>query len=155
MQAAELARVRVSLSRLGPKSGDFGYRATLRAVDQEPAMSEFGLTRRAFSGLIAATTGSAVAGAAGVTMAQNATAPDSVQPGDAPEAAPAAPVSEPDELLLAALLKQYPGEHLTDEMLAGIRAGLRNNLAESERLRSFPLDNSDAPSIVFRAYRKD
>jgi hypothetical protein len=120
-------------------------------------MSESGLTRRAFSGLLAATTGSAVAGAAGISMAQDTVAPEAEQPGDASESAPPAPVPvpEPDELLLAALLKQYPGEHLTDEMRAGIRAGLRNNLAESERLRAFPLDNSDAPSTVFRAYRKE
>jgi hypothetical protein len=116
-------------------------------------MSESGLTRRAFSGLIAATTGSAVAGAARIMMAQNAAAADPAQPGAGTASTP--PVPEPEDLLLAALLKQYPGEHLTDEMLAGIRAGLRNNLAESERLRAFPLDNSDAPSIVFRAYRKE
>jgi hypothetical protein len=123
------------------------------AVEREAAMSESVLSRRAFSGLIAATTGSAVAGAAGITMAQNAKSPDPAQAADGTESAPPAP--EPDELLLAALLKQYPGEHLTDDMRAGIRAGLRNNLAESERLRAFPLDNADAPSTVFRAYRKE
>lgn len=116
-------------------------------------MSESGLTRRAFSGLIAATTGSALAAAAGTCMANETPARD--QPDAAQESAPPAPPPEPEEFLLAVLLRQYPGEHLTDEMLAGIRAGLKNNLAESERLRSFPLDNSDAPAIVFRAYRKE
>ena len=116
-------------------------------------MSESSLTRRAFSGFIAATTGSAVAGAAGVCMAQ--ATPDPDQSDTPQETAPPAPAPEPEDLLLAALLRQYPGEHLTDEMLAGIRAGLKNNLAESERLRAFPLDNSDAPAFLFRAYRKE
>ena len=114
-------------------------------------MFETGLTRRAFSGWIAASTGSAVAGAAGITMAQDT--PSATQSDAASQSEPPAP--EPEDLLLAALLKQYPGEHLTDDMRAGIRAGLRNNLAESERLRAFPLDNADAPAIVFRAYRKE
>lgn len=117
-------------------------------------MSESGLTRRAFSGLVAATAGSAVAGAAGITMAESESA-GAAQPAEPPEGAQPVPPPAPADLLLAALLEQYPGEHLTDEMRAGIRDGLRNNLAESERLRAFPLDNFDAPAVIFRAYRKE
>lgn len=62
---------------------------------------------------------------------------------------------EAEDFLLAALLMSYPSEHLTEEMLVGIRSGLRRSRGQAERLRNVPLDNSDEPAFVFRAYRKD
>jgi hypothetical protein len=71
------------------------------------------------------------------------------------EPSPELPPPEPEEYLLAALIQQYPGEHLTPEMLAGIRADLRRNRRQGELLRTVALGNSDEPATVFRAWRKE
>lgn len=68
-------------------------------------------------------------------------------PGPAVEAAPPAR----EDLLLQALLAQYPSPHLTPERLAGIRSGLRRQTVQSAELWRVALKNSDAPATVFHA----
>lgn len=65
------------------------------------------------------------------------------------------PPPAPEDCLLGWLLSEYPAEHLTAETIAGIRADIRGNLAQARRLRAFPLENSDGPSTLFRAWRKE
>lgn len=104
-------------------------------------MSQPPMSRRDFArklGVVAALSGSA-------SLTSGASADDAETPPDA----------DADSLLLAALLLEYPANHLTEEMLAGIRVGIRQNRAQGRSLRSVPLENSDAPSILFRAYRKE
>lgn len=75
---------------------------------------------------------------------------------DAPCAAqdvPPGALPPPDDLLLGALLQRYPSEHFTPRRIAGIQNGLRRILAQSDLLRRVPLDNSDAPAMVFQAWR--
>ena len=95
---------------------------------------------------------------------QIVTLPDGVTDPSLPPAAPdakpqeeqpPAPPSEPEDYQLAALIKQYPSENLTDEMLAGIRAGLGRNRQQAAQLRAAGLANGDEPAFVFRAYRKE
>ena len=61
------------------------------------------------------------------------------------------PEREPtvDEFRFAALLAEYPKEHLTEEMLMGIYAGVRQHRRRAERLRQVPLRHSDAPAFQF------
>lgn len=71
-----------------------------------------------------------------------------------PDAQPAAPPS-PVEAQMAWLLQRYPSEHLSEEQLDGIRSVVARRLAQSEALRQYPLEPSDAPALVFAAYRGD
>lgn len=63
----------------------------------------------------------------------------------------AVPEREPtvDDFRFAALLAEYPKEHLTEEMLMGIYAGVRQHRRRAERLRQVPLRNSDPPAFQF------
>ena len=72
-----------------------------------------------------------------------------------PEPDPDLPPPEPEDFLLAALIGKYPGEHLTGEMLAGIRGDLRRHRRQGEQLRTVVLDNSDEPATLFGAWRKE
>lgn len=65
------------------------------------------------------------------------------------------PALEPEDFLLAAILQQYPVDHLTDGMLVGIRADLRRHRRQGEQLRSAALGNSDEPATLFRAWRRE
>lgn len=109
-------------------------------------MADSPLTRREFAGRFAMTAGAA-AGIATVCSADEAP--------DEPHETQAPPQPNPEDYLLAWLLSTYPAGHLTDEAIAGVRADIRGNLAQAERLRDFPLDNSDGPSTIFRAWRKE
>lgn len=72
--------------------------------------------------------------------------------GDKPDSEP---LPEQEDFLLAALIRKYPGEHLTSEMLAGIRADLRRHRRQGEQLRTMALNNSDEPATTFRAWSKE
>jgi hypothetical protein len=88
--------------------------------------------------------------------ASSVAAADEPRPAEAGAQRPAEPPPpEPEDFLLAALLREYPSENLTEEMLAGIRAGLRRNRQQAAQLRAAGLANSDEPAFVFRAYRKE
>jgi hypothetical protein len=76
-----------------------------------------------------------------------------------PPALPDSPPSElqpPTELLiLSALVRQYPSEHYTQEALRGIQGDIAGDVARGKTLRAFPLKNSDAPALTFRADRAE
>lgn len=91
--------------------------------------------------------------AAGDEPAPVREAPPQTDKPPAPASEP--PPAEPEDLLLAALLTQYPADHLTPEMLAGIRADLRNHRRQGAQLRSVVLENSDEPATILRAWRKE
>jgi hypothetical protein len=111
------------------------------------------VSRREFSQRVACSAGLAVSGLArGAAEARGGPQENAdAKPPGQPEARPL----EREDLELLALIRQYPGEHLTDEMLSGIRAGLRRNRQQAERLRAVGLQNSDEPAFVFRAYRRE
>ncbi len=116
-------------------------------------MSDAPVTRRDFARHFTLGTGLALIGAAGAAAADE-------KPPAAPEAKPQeeqppAPPPEPEDYQLAALIKQYPSDNLTDEMLAGIRAGLGRNRQQAAQLRAAGLANGDEPAFVFRAFRKE
>ena len=68
---------------------------------------------------------------------------------------PDLPPPEPEDFLLAALISKYPGEHLTVEMLSGIRADLRRHRRQGDQLRTTAINNSDEPATIFRVWRKE
>lgn len=115
------------------------------------------LTRRRFTAALLGTGCSAA-------TATHALADDKPPPGDA--GSPAAtdpkesttppPEVEPDieDLLLLALLRQYPMPALNVARARGIRAGIGRNLRNGDRLRE-GLVNSDEPATVFQARRWD
>jgi hypothetical protein len=70
------------------------------------------------------------------------------------ESQPAPPLS-PVQAHMTWLLQRYPSDHLTEEQLEGIRSVVARRLAQSEALRQYPLVPSDAPALVFAAYRAD
>lgn len=111
-------------------------------------MSKSHVSRRDFAKHLVLGTGASVVGlAAGPARADDAPK----QPAEAPPSQP----TEWEDLQLAALLRTYPGEHLTEDMIAGIRRDLRRRRVQSGILREYALKNSDAPSFVFAAYRRD
>ena len=50
---------------------------------------------------------------------------------------------------LAILKELYPTGHLTEEMYAGIREGLKHNRALAERIRKVPLTHDVPPAFSF------
>lgn len=121
-------------------------------------MADRSVTRREFGQQLTAGTSLAL-GSWAVAAGEEPAAPPEEKPPQKQEAQaeskPDASAPELDDLLLAALLQQYPGEHLTPEMQAGIRGGLRRNRQQGELLRAVALENSDEPATVFRAWRKE
>ena len=120
-------------------------------------MADRSVTRREFGQQLTAGTSLAM-GSWAATAGQEPAAPPEKPPQkqDGPvEPKVDVPPPELEDLLLAALLQQYPREHLTPEMLAGIRSGLRRNRQQGELLRTVAMDNSDEPATVFRAWRKE
>lgn len=120
-------------------------------------MTDRFVTRREFARSLTAVTTLAIGSRAVAAADEPAATQDAVpqQPGDPPNPTAELPPPEVEDFLLAALLSQYPGDHLTPEMLAGIRADLRNHRRQAEQLRSVPLDNSDEPATILRAWRKE
>ncbi len=116
-------------------------------------MNDPHFSRREFSQRVACSTGLAVSGLVG--GAAEARGGPQEKAGEKAPGQPETPRPEPEDLQLRSLVRQYPAEHLTDDMLAGIRAGLRRNAQQAERLRAVGLQNSDEPAFVFRAYRRE
>jgi hypothetical protein len=93
--------------------------------------------------------------AAGAAVALSGTAPvkaDEAPAEKPPEAQPAPPPS-PVDAHMAWLLQRYPSDHLTEEQREGIRRVVQRRLAQSQELRQYPLEPSDAPALVFAAWR--
>jgi len=99
------------------------------------------LTRRRFTRGVAAGAGLALAGHG---------SPTTVIADDAPAAEPA----QPEDHFLAAMIAEYPTEHLTPAMLDGIRFQIRRDIQRAAELRA-GLENGDGPATVFRAFRKE
>jgi len=116
-------------------------------------VSDAPVTRRDFARHLTLGTGLALMGAAGASAAEEK--PPATAEAKPQEEQPPAPPPEPEDYQLAALVRQYPSENLTDEMLAGIRGGLSRNRQQAEQLRAAGLANGDEPAFVFRAFRKE
>jgi hypothetical protein len=65
---------------------------------------------------------------------------------------PASQLSAAGEAQVQAILAKY-GKRLSDEQRADIRRLVAQAQKTSETLRSFPLDNSDEPAMIFHIYR--
>ena len=113
------------------------------------------VTRREFAQRL--TTGTSVAlGSWAVAAGEDQTMPsDDARKQQDAEPNPELPQPEPEDFLLAALISKNPGEHLTGEMLAGIRADLRRHHRQGDQLRTASLNNSDEPATIFRAWREE
>jgi hypothetical protein len=76
------------------------------------------------------------------------------RPAKAAQPAPAAPAREPIAAAADALteiVRVRHGTHLTEEQLRRVRQSIQSSLRSVERLRRFPLRNSDEPAFVFSA----
>lgn len=62
-------------------------------------------------------------------------------------------LSAAGEAQVQTILAKY-GARLSDEQRVEIRRLVAQAQKTSETLRSFPLDNSDEPAMIFRIYRK-
>ena len=112
------------------------------------------MLKRSLIAAVAITLGLALAGGAGAVAGEQPAA-ESKAADAATTPPPEPPPPEPEDFQLAALVREYPSENLTDEMLAGMRAGLRRNRQQAVQLRAAGLANGDEPAFVFRAYRKE
>lgn len=126
----------------------------------EPELSR--IDRRKFtqglaaaSGFLAIGSATSLISAAGERSADDTkTGNDPEQPG-APDPANAKPAPPAEELLLLnCIMQRYPSEHFDDAAIRGIYSDLRGDIARGRILSEFPLQNSDAPSSIFRAYRR-
>ena len=52
-------------------------------------------------------------------------------------------------------VKNLYGDRLNEEQLAAVEASLDPIMDVLEKIRSFPLENSDEPYSIFKPYRKD
>jgi hypothetical protein len=52
---------------------------------------------------------------------------------------------------LLEIIKVRYGEHLTEEQMKSVQRNLQRGLGSAERLKQFPLKNSDEPDFLFRA----
>lgn len=57
--------------------------------------------------------------------------------------------------LLGLIMRRYSDERLDETAVSGIVRDIYGDLARSRALSSFPLDNSDEPGFVFKAWRAD
>jgi hypothetical protein len=92
------------------------------------------------------------------TVATLAVAPLTVAAAESTAAAdqPAQTPPPRDPLTVAAdalteIVRARHGRHLTDEQIRRVRQSIQNNLRSAERLRRFPLNNSDEPAFLFSA----
>ena len=113
------------------------------------------IDRRQFAGSLAAASCVVATALAPSGHATAADKPAADPAKEAPQAdASEKPVPPSEELLLLTyLMQRYPSEHFEDAALQGIFRDLRGDLARGRLLSAFPLNNSDEPSFVFRAYR--
>ncbi len=104
-------------------------------------MTDDPLTRRDFAGLLASASGATL-----LSGSPRAVAAAQTQP---------ATDTSWEDLQLAALLQRYPGDHLTEEMRAGILSDLRNIRRQSEALQHYTRADAEVPPLSFAAYRSD
>jgi hypothetical protein len=57
--------------------------------------------------------------------------------------------------LLGLIMRRYADERLDEVAVSGIVQDIYGDLARSRVLSSFPLQNSDEPGFVFKAWRAD
>ncbi len=124
-------------------------------------MTTSGFNRREFTLAMA---GSAVFAADRVTVGQDVptskTDADSKtddQPGSDQQPTSEESGEPPPEAayLLGLIMRRYPDERLDETAVSGIVRDIYGDLARSRALSSFPLDNSDEPGFVFKAWRAD
>ena len=124
-------------------------------------MTTSGFNRREFTLALA---GSAVLTADRVTVGQDVptskTDADSKtddQPGSDQQPTSEESGEPPPEAayLLGLIMRRYPDERLDETAVSGIVRDIYGDLARSRALSSFPLDNSDEPGFVFKAWRAD
>jgi regulator of protease activity HflC (stomatin/prohibitin superfamily) len=111
--------------------------------------SEGGLSRREFArgvALAAATVG------VPLTARGEIDSPSSTPTQEA--SAQASQLSAAGEAQVQTILAKY-GKRLSEEQKADIRRLVAQAQKTSEALRSFPLDNSDEPAMIFHVYRQN
>lgn len=94
-------------------------------------------------------------GTVAVTAEIAAAAPPPPELPEDPKAEPAESTPPVELLLLTALVKRYPSEQYTDDVLRGIYGDIAGDVSRGKILRSVPLKNSDEPAAVFRVIRGD
>lgn len=77
--------------------------------------------------------------------------PKAASPPPSPTPAPEASGVEAAARLLGEFVRQRFGAQLEPDDLAAIVKNIQDNLESAERLREFPLGNSDEPVTVFQA----
>jgi hypothetical protein len=118
-------------------------------VSQQPQID-----RRQFSGSLAAGSGLALALVCRLAEATQEKAAVESKEETTPAPEPEAPRRPADEaLLLNWLIQRYPSDDYDEVALQGIYRDLRGDLARGRILSQFPLQNSDEPATIFRAYR--
>ena len=109
------------------------------------------VTRREF-GMTAVT-------AAGLALAPGwlgaATPQEKPATGNAETAAPPAEAPSAEAVALAGIVKLRYGDRLDGAALKEITRGLDGGLKGAAALRKVPLENSDEPAFIFRAWRSD
>jgi len=110
--------------------------------------SKLNLTRREFARGVAMAAATAVAPSPGLAeeLARDSSG--------APAAPSQAPVTPDAEAEVQVILTRY-GKRLSDEQKGEIRRLVAQAQKGSAALRSFPLENSDEPAMIFRIYRSD
>ena len=111
------------------------------------------VNRRDFARTIAAAT-AATAATALESTAADADPKKAPKPDSQPK--PPADPPPPATLLLETLRQRYPDKRLdSQDVLQALYNELRDDLARSRRLSSFPLENADEPGFLFAAFRAD
>ena len=113
-------------------------------------MTDVHVSRRDFARHAALATGGLLVGTAGTTRGEEAPRVEPM-PQQAPEPDGLLPRPEIEDFYMMALLQEFPSDHLTDEQLGAIRAGITFDRLRAGRMRRYPLDNGDEPATVFRA----
>ncbi len=75
--------------------------------------------------------------------------------GNAEKPAPPPEAPSAEAVALAGIVKLRYGDRLDDAALKEITRGLEGGLKGAAALRKVPLENSDEPAFVFRAFRSD
>ncbi|MFG0331966.1 MAG: hypothetical protein ACF8TS_01265 [Maioricimonas sp. JB049] len=117
----------------------------------DSAVSDAHVSRRDFARKAALATGGLLAASAAAACGDDATEPQPPQP---PRAGGPFRPPEVEDFLMMTLMQEFPSDHLTDEQLGAIRAGIAHNRRKAERMRGYPLENGDGPATMFRAVRK-
>ncbi|QDU41457.1 hypothetical protein Mal4_58250 [Maioricimonas rarisocia] len=116
-------------------------------------MNDSHVSRRDFARQAALATGGLLAASAGTARGDDETRPERAEQRPPGPGGPFRP-PEVEDFLMMALLQEFPSDHLSDEQLGGIRAGITGNRRRAERMRRYTLENGDGPATMFRALRK-